>query len=92
LAGLALQSKLGLPHAFEELSILSVPEKEPEAGLFSVVIPKPDGTYDAKLIDGKGEVYLILRGYRTMDLPDPIQADLLKPIQQGLQAEMAEGS
>ncbi|MBP1625095.1 MAG: beta-ketoacyl synthase, partial [Acidobacteria bacterium] len=92
LAGLALQSKLGLPHAFEELSILSVPAREPGAGLFSVVVPKPDGTYDAKLIDEKGEVYLILRGYKTMELPDPVRADLLKPIQQGLREEMSEGS
>lgn len=86
LAGLAIQSRLGLPYAFSELKLLSMPEKDPDAMFFSVVTLNPDGTYDAKLISGKGEVYLILRGYETMDLPDPIEAELLKPLQSALQA------
>ncbi len=90
LVGLALQSRLGLPYTFTELNILSTPEKNLETAYLSVVATNPDGSYDAKLVDSKGQVYLILRGYRTMDLPDPVQADLLKPLQQGLQAEMAE--
>jgi hypothetical protein len=90
LVGLALQSRLGLPYAFKELAVLATPERNPEAACFSVVVRNPDGSYDATLVDGKGEVYLILRGYKTMDLPDPVQADLLKPLQQGLQSEMVE--
>ncbi len=90
LAKLAVQSQLGLPYSFSELKFLSMPENDPDATFFSVVTPKADGTYDAKLINGKGEVYLILSGYKTMDLPDPVQADLLKPLQVALQthAEM----
>ena len=42
----------------------------------------PDGTYDAKLVDDKGKLYLILHGYQTMDLPDPVPVDLLGPLQQ----------
>jgi hypothetical protein len=88
LTGLAVQSRLGLPNAFAELKLVSVPEKEPDTAFYSTVVTNPDGTYDVKLMDGKGEVYLILNGYRTIDLPDPIQADLLKPLQQALQPEM----
>ncbi len=91
LAGLAIRSRLGLPYAFSELNLMSMPEMDPEATFFSIVTPNPDGTYDAKLISGKGDVYLILRGYKTMDLPDPIEAELLQPLQSALQAraEMA---
>jgi NAD(P)-dependent dehydrogenase (short-subunit alcohol dehydrogenase family)/acyl carrier protein len=86
LAGLAAQSRLGLPFAFRELTVVSLPEKFSDAAFYSTVAANPDGTYDAKVIDGKGKVYLILRGYQTMDLPDPVQADLVQPIKQALQA------
>jgi len=90
LAGLALQSRLGLPFAFRELTVVSMPEEKPDAAFFSVVATNPDGTYDAKLTNGKGDVYMILRGYKTMDLPDPVEPDLLQPLQRAFQAEQAE--
>ena len=86
LAGLAIQSQLGLPYSFSELKLLSMPEKDPDATFYSIVTPNPDGTYDAKLTSGKGEVYLVLRGYKTMNLPDPIPGDLLQPLQLAFQA------
>jgi hypothetical protein len=90
LAGLAFHSRLGLPHTFEELKVFSIPEKEPAGGYFSIIETNSDGSYDAKLLDGKGEVYLALRGYKTMDLPDPVQSELLQPIQQAFKAEMTQ--
>jgi acyl transferase domain-containing protein/NAD(P)-dependent dehydrogenase (short-subunit alcohol dehydrogenase family)/acyl carrier protein len=85
LAGLALQSRLGLPYAFRQLTVVSAPEKESNAPYYAIVVSNQDGTYDAKVVDGKGKVYLILSGYRTMDLPDPIQVDLVQPIKSALQ-------
>jgi len=38
-------------------------------------------------VDAQGNVPMILRGYQTMSLPDPIQADLLEPIQSAFQVE-----
>jgi hypothetical protein len=67
-----------------------MPEEKPDAAFFSVVATNPDGTYDAKLTNGKGDVYMILRGYKTMDLPDPVEPDLLQPLQRAFQAEQAE--
>jgi acyl transferase domain-containing protein/NAD(P)-dependent dehydrogenase (short-subunit alcohol dehydrogenase family)/acyl carrier protein len=81
LSGMVLQSRLGLPYAFRELKILSLPEKASGAAFFSVVVSNQDGSYDAKVVDDKGALYLALSGYRTMDLPDPVQADLLEPLQ-----------
>jgi hypothetical protein len=31
-------------------------------------------------VDEKGSLYLVLKGYRTMELPDPIDETLLKPL------------
>ncbi len=44
-------------------------------------------SYDVKVVDAQGNVPMILRGYQTMSLPDPIQADLLDPIQAAFQVE-----
>jgi len=84
LSGLALRSSLGLPYAFKEIRMVSSPEKAPNATFFSLVETNTDGTYNAEVVDDKGNVYLVLQGYRTIDLPDPVQADLLEPLQLAL--------
>jgi hypothetical protein len=85
LSGLAFQSRLGLPYAFQELKIVALPEDGAGHAFFSIITANQDETYDAKLVDDKGKLYLILQGYRTMDLPDPVPADLLGPLQQAFQ-------
>jgi hypothetical protein len=80
LYGLAFQSRLGLPDAFRELKVLASPENVADRAFFAIVATNPDGSYDAKMVDEKGELYLVLHGYRTMDLPDPVPADLLEPL------------
>ncbi|MBN1570600.1 MAG: SDR family NAD(P)-dependent oxidoreductase, partial [Acidobacteria bacterium] len=86
LKGLAFQSRLGLPDALREFRILASPEKEANAAFFAVVTSNADDSYDVKIVDSKGNIYIVLQGYRTMSLPDPIQADLLEPLKKGLQA------
>ncbi len=86
LSRLGLQSRLGLPYSVGELKLFSVPEKAENAEFYSIALPKPDGTYDAKIVDEKGNVYLTVLGYRTMDLLDPIQQDLVDPIAVALKA------
>jgi acyl transferase domain-containing protein/NAD(P)-dependent dehydrogenase (short-subunit alcohol dehydrogenase family)/acyl carrier protein len=89
LSGLVHQSRMGLPYGFQELKIVSSLENAPGAALLSIVDTHPDGTYDAEVVDDKGKIYMTLRGYRTMDLPDAVQADQLAPIQKGLQVDKA---
>ncbi len=89
LSGLANQSRLGLPYAFRELNIRSIPESAPDSTFYSVVVANPDGTFDAKLVDDKGMRYMDLSGYRTMDLPDPVPEDLLQPLQHAFQVGAA---
>ncbi|HTY63501.1 MAG TPA: SDR family NAD(P)-dependent oxidoreductase [Acidobacteriota bacterium] len=87
LTGLALQSRLGLPYAFRELKLAALPENTLDADHFAVVASNSDGSYDVRMVDNNGNVIMILRGYQTMDLPDPIQADQLEAIQRGLQVD-----
>ncbi len=85
LSGLALESRLGLPFGIQEFQLHSLPEANEET-YYAWIAVNSEGTYDCKLVDGKGLVYMVLRGYKTMDLPDPVQPDLLKPLQQALKA------
>jgi len=89
LSGLVHQSRMGLPYGFQELKIVSSLENAPGAALLSIVDTHSDGTYDAEVVDDKGKIYMTLRGYRTMDLPDPVQTNQLAPIQKGLQVDKA---
>jgi hypothetical protein len=76
---LAAKSRMGLPYRIEEVRILQSADSGQE--LLSVVRPGDDGSFDARVVDDKGNVYITVRGYRTMELPDPIDPDLLKPLQ-----------
>ena len=41
-----------------------------------------EGAFDARIVDASGNVYLELTGYRTMQLPDAIDEELLKPLKE----------
>jgi acyl transferase domain-containing protein/NAD(P)-dependent dehydrogenase (short-subunit alcohol dehydrogenase family)/acyl carrier protein len=84
LSGLALESRLGLPHAVREVRIIALPGNGTDTALYSMISPNTDGSYDAKVVDGEGNAYMIVRGYRTMNLPDLVAADLLEPVQNAL--------
>jgi hypothetical protein len=76
---LATRARMGLPYRVDHLSIL-MPSGSDRARLHSVVVPNADGGFDARVVDEKGNVWLKLRGYRTMALPDPVDDSLLEPL------------
>jgi len=86
LSSLALQERLGLPYAFREIRFASYPAKDAGEIFYSVISSNEDGSYEARLIDDKGNVYLTLHGYRIMELPDPVQQDLLKPLKEAFKS------
>jgi NAD(P)-dependent dehydrogenase (short-subunit alcohol dehydrogenase family) len=83
LSGLALESKLGLPFGLREFQICSFAGVKDEE-LFALIKVNSDGTYDCRLSDAKGSVYMVLSGYKTIDLPGSAREDLVKPLQQAL--------
>ena len=79
LSSLVLQERLGLPYAFRGLQFSSRPDKGAGETFYAIVSANEDGTYDGRLADENGNVYMTLSGYRIMELPDPVQPNLLEP-------------
>jgi hypothetical protein len=80
---LASKGRMGLPYGIERVKVVKLPDVT-EKYLFAVVAPRADGSFDAELCDRGGNIYLALSGYRTMELPESVAADLLKPLQAAL--------
>jgi hypothetical protein len=76
---MAVRSRMGLPYQIRKVRLLRSPEAA-KSRLYAVATPNEDGSFDAQVVDEKGGLYLVLKGYRTMELPDPIDEALLKPL------------
>ena len=86
---LGAQSRFGLPQDVHQVSLLRAPELA-EGKLYAVVTPCPeDGTFDAEVVDTKGNRYLYLSGYRTAALPGSVDEETLKALQAILSCETA---
>ena len=84
---LGVQGRMGLPQHIEELKILRSPELA-EGRLYAVVTPN-NGSFDAEVLDEKGNRYVQLTGYRTVTLPGGVDAEALKALQAAMMLEAA---
>jgi len=78
---LGAQGRMGLPQHVLEVSLLREPNL---AGgrLYAVVTPGTvQGSFDAEVLDTKGNCYLRLTGYQTVVLPDGVDTERLKKLQ-----------
>jgi hypothetical protein len=85
------QGRMGLPQHVDSVSssLLVIPESA-DTRLYALVTPDPDrGTFDAEVLDTKGNRYLQLSGYRTVAVPNAMDAELLKPLQVAMSREVA---
>jgi hypothetical protein len=72
--------RLGLPHRIQQVSLLRAAETA-QSGLYAVVTPTDDDAiFDAEIVDKAGNQYLELRGYRTVALPNSVDAEPLKAL------------
>jgi hypothetical protein len=82
-----VQGRMGLPQHVHRAWLLRAPELA-EGRLYAVVTPDPDqGSFDAEVLDAKGNRYVHLSGYRTVALPTGLDAELLKPLQAAMSLE-----
>lgn len=73
--------RLGLPKQIEQISVLRKAQTT-EGNLYSIVTAKVDGAmFDADVIDEAGNLYLKMRGYCTVALPNRVDAEPLKALQ-----------
>jgi NAD(P)-dependent dehydrogenase (short-subunit alcohol dehydrogenase family)/acyl carrier protein len=77
------QGRMGLPQHIDRLSSLLLPAPESaDTRLYAVVTSDPDrGSFDAEVVDTKGNRYLHLSGYRTVAVPNAVDAEGLKALQ-----------
>jgi acyl transferase domain-containing protein/NAD(P)-dependent dehydrogenase (short-subunit alcohol dehydrogenase family)/acyl carrier protein len=73
------EKRMGLPYRIEKVCVLGLPQ-ENGARLFSVVKRSENGAFAASITDVSGRVYFEIQGYETMQLPDPVDAQLLQPL------------
>ena len=72
---------MGLPLYVHHLSWSRPPELA-VGPLFAVVTPDmAEGKFDAEVVDKRGNRYLQLTGYRTVILPDSVDAEPLHALQ-----------
>lgn len=74
-------NRMGLPLYVHHVS-WSRPPELPVGPLFAVVTPDMAGEeFDAEVVDKQGNRYLQLTGYRTVTLPDKVDAEPLDALQ-----------
>ncbi|MCL4845975.1 MAG: SDR family NAD(P)-dependent oxidoreductase, partial [Acidobacteria bacterium] len=83
IVGIARDRALGLPTAFRAVTVHRAPEHANGDRLFAVVTRREeDGvSYDARVVDSHGRVYVDVRGYRTIALAGAVELDDLDPPQ-----------
>jgi hypothetical protein len=83
------QCRMGLPRHIDRVSSLLLPSallpSAPDSAdtrLYAVVTSDPGrGSFDAEVVDTKGNCYLQLSGYRTVAVPYAVDAERLKALQ-----------
>ena len=85
---MGLQGRMGLPLHIDSVSLL-LPEPDPaQMRMYATVTPNLNtGSFDAEVVDTGGNRYVILRGYKTVAIPDALNADQLKRLQTLMTAE-----
>lgn len=86
---LGVQGRMGLPQHINQVRLLREPDRA--AGrLYALVTPNLDqGSFDAEVVDTAGNRYVQLSGYRTVALPNVLEAELLKPLQVAMSQQAA---
>ena len=77
---LGTRGLMGLPLRVERVRSVRPPETA-SGRLHAVVTPSPsaNGSFDARVVDADGNVYLVVDGYRTVELPGAASAAQLEP-------------
>jgi acyl transferase domain-containing protein/NAD(P)-dependent dehydrogenase (short-subunit alcohol dehydrogenase family) len=77
---MSVQNRFGLPQDVHQVSLLRAPNLA-ESQLYAVVTPHPDQkSFDAEVVDTKGNCYVQLNGYRTAAIPNNLDAESFKAL------------
>jgi NAD(P)-dependent dehydrogenase (short-subunit alcohol dehydrogenase family)/acyl carrier protein len=72
--------RMGLPQHIDQVRVLRAADQV-EGRLHAVVSPKEGGkSFDAYVTDEAGNLYVVLRGYQTAELPDDVNPEKGEPL------------
>jgi len=81
------QGRMGLPQHIDRVSP-SVASELGNTRLYALVTPDPDhASFDAEVVDAKGNRYLQLSGYRTVAVPGAVDAGRLQALRDAISLE-----
>jgi len=80
---LSAEGRMGLPHRVRRIQFFQ-PSESTQGRIFCVVAANPGGGFDARVVDEQGHVRLVVEGYGTMALPESVDPDLLRPLQDAI--------
>ena len=84
---MGVQSRMGLPEHIDQVSLFRSPDLA-EGRLYAVVtVNQVQGSFDAEVVDAAGNRFVQLSGYRTVTVPNSIDAEYLKPLQLAMSPE-----
>jgi acyl transferase domain-containing protein len=82
------QGRMGLPQHIDRVSSLLPAPESADTRLYAVVTSDwGRGSFDAEVVDAKGNRYLHLSGYRTVAVPSAVDAERLKALQAAMSLE-----
>jgi hypothetical protein len=76
--------RLALPQRIAAIEALAPPASDAGAAV-AVVTPRDGDGFDAEVVDARGRIVLRLRGYRTVALPSPLEADKVAPVKAAME-------
>ncbi len=80
--------RMGLPQHIDRVSVLLCPSESAGGSLYAVVTPNPSrGSFDAEILDSQGNLYLRLTDYRTVAVPNSIDAERTKTLRAAMSPE-----
>ncbi|HKV12191.1 MAG TPA: SDR family NAD(P)-dependent oxidoreductase [Thermoanaerobaculia bacterium] len=80
---LGIHGRMALPLRVDRVRTVRHPSDG--APLFALAEALQDGAVEAQVVDGEGNVYVSLSGYRTVELPGGVEPDRLEPLRAALE-------
>ncbi|HSF43078.1 MAG TPA: SDR family NAD(P)-dependent oxidoreductase, partial [Thermoanaerobaculia bacterium] len=80
---LGVRGRMALPLRVDRVSTVRHPSDG--APLFALAEALGDGAVEARVVDGEGNVYVSLSGYRTVELPGGVEPDRLAPLRAAME-------
>lgn len=85
---MGVQGRMGLPLHIDRVSLFLPTAESEDTRWYAIVTPDHvRGSFDAEVVDAKGNRHLQLSGYRTAAFPGAVDAEPLKVLQAAMALE-----